>query len=279
MDAQRCPLERMERLLVATDWSESSRSAVEEAIQLAKSCSSKLIAMTTVLTNREYEDAMPWVIEQAEKEMQDKLADIRRMASEQDIDCETFIYRGDDPSMDIVNAAVTKHVDMIVMGTRGRTGLRKLLRGSVTEKVIGYAPCKVLVVPPGAKTDYRTILIATDGSSHSAAAASEAAAIAKRYGSALVVISVAASAAEVPLAEEAVKEVMGLAEREGLQREGLVVQGKPHEVILELAKKEHAGLIVVGSHGKTRLISRLMGGVTERVISEAECAVLVVKAS
>jgi nucleotide-binding universal stress UspA family protein len=279
MDAQVCPMERMERLLVATDWSESSRSAVEEAIQLAKACSSKLIAMTTVLTNMEYEDAMPWVIERAEKDMQEKLESIRRMASEQGIECETFVYRGDDPSMDIVNAAVTKHVDMIVMGTRGRTGLKKLIMGSVTGNVIGHTPCKVLVVPPGAKTDYRSILIATDGSIHSAAAASEAAAVAKRYESSLVIVSVAPSAAEVPLAEENVKQVMELADKEGLKKEGLVLQGKPHEVILEIAKQKHAGLIVVGSHGRTGLTSLFMGSVTERVISLTESAVLVVKAS
>jgi nucleotide-binding universal stress UspA family protein len=277
MDAQVCPMERMERLLVATDGSESSRSAVEEAIQLAKACSSKLIAMTTVLTN--IENAMPWVIDRAEKEMQEKLESIRGMASEQGIDCETYVYRGEDPYMDIVNAAAMEHVDMIVMGTRRRTGIKKLIMGSVTGNVIGYAPCKVLVVPPGAKTDYRSILIATDGSIHSAAAASEAAAIAKRYGSSLVIVSVAPSAAEVPFAGENVKQVMELAEKEGLKKEGMALPGKPHEVILEIAKQKHVGLIVIGSHGKTSLMSLLMGSVTERVISLTESAVLVVKAS
>jgi nucleotide-binding universal stress UspA family protein len=277
MDAQICPMERMERLLVATDWSDSSRSAVVEAIQVAKACSSKLIAMTTVLTNREYEDAMPWVIEQAEKEMQEKLASIRGMASEQGVDCETFIYRGDDPSMDIVNAAVTKHVDMIVMGTHGRKGIKKFIMGSVTGNVIGQAPCKVLIVPPGGKIDYRIILIATDGSSHSVAAASEAAAIAKRYKSFLIIVSVAPSATEIPFAEENVKQVIDLAEREGLEKTGIVLEGKPHEAILNIAQQKQAGLLVVGSHGRTGLTSLLMGSVTERVISEAESAVLVVK--
>ncbi len=267
MDAQVCPMEKMERVLVATDWSDSSRSAVEEAIQLAKACSSKLIAMTTVLTNIEYEDAMPWVIEQAEKEMQGKLESIKNMASEQGVECETFIYRGDDPYMDIINAAVMKHVDMIVMGTHDRTGIKKLIMGSVTGNVIGHAPCKVLVVPPGACPDYGTILIATDGSTHSAAAASEAVVMAKRYGSSLVIVSVAPAAAEVPHAEENVKQVLNLAEKEGLRKEGMVLQGKPHEGILEIAKQKYAGLIVVGSHGKSKLIIGLMGGVTERVIS------------
>jgi nucleotide-binding universal stress UspA family protein len=161
--------------------------------------------------------------------MQEKLESIKGMTSEQGIDCETFVYRGEEPYMGIVNAAAMKHVDMIVTGTRGRTGLKKLIMGSVTGNVIGQAPCKVLVVPPGAKTDYRSILVATDGSIHSAAAASEAVAIAKRYGSSLVIVSVAPLPAEVPLAEENVKQSMELAEREGLKKEGMVLQGKPHE--------------------------------------------------
>jgi hypothetical protein len=277
MDAQICPMERMERLLVATDWSESSRSAVEEAIQLAKACSSKLIAMTTVLTN--IENVTPWVIERAEKEMQEKLESIRGMASEQGIDCETYVYRGEDPYMDIVNAAVMEHVDMIVMGTHGRRGIKKLIMGSVTGNVIGHAHCNVLVVPPDAKTDYRSILIATDGSIQSTAAASEAVAIAKRYGSSLIIVSVAPSAAEVSFAGENLKQVMELAEKEGLKKEGMALPGKPHEVILEIAKQKHVGLIVIGSHGKTSLMSCLMGSVTERVISLTESAVLIVKAS
>jgi len=279
MDTQVCPIKEMERILVPTDLSESSQNAVEEAIRLAKACSSKLIAMTTVLTNIEYEDVMPWVIEQAEKEMLEKLEAIRRMALQQGVDCEIITYRGDDPETDIVNVATMKHVDMIVMGTHGRTGLKKLIMGSVARNVIGHALCKVLVVPPGTKIDYSTILIATDGSIHSAAAASEATVIAKRYGSSLLIVSIAPSTAEITFAEESIKQVMEVAEKEGLKKEGMVLQGQPHEAILEIAKQRHAGLIVIGSHGRTGLTSLIMGSVAERVISQTEFAVLVVKPS
>ena len=61
---------------------------------------------------------------------------------------------------------------MIVMGRRGRTGLKRLMMGSETAKTIGHAPCNVLVVPRAAKLEFKNILIATDGSKYSAAAAS-----------------------------------------------------------------------------------------------------------
>lgn len=279
MDAQICPMEDMKRLLVATDGSEASRSAVEHAIHLANICSSELIAMTTVLTNSEQEDTMPWVVEQAEKEMQAKLEVIKQTASQQGVVCETFIYRGEEPYRDIVNAAATQHADMIVMGTHGRSGIKKLIMGSVTRNVIGHAPGKILVIPAGTRPDYSIILLATDGSPHSAAAAREATAIAKRYGSLLLIVAVAHSPEEVPIAEENIKPVLELAEKAGVKKERLVLQGKPHEAIPATAAQRQVGLIVIGSHGKTGLSSLFMGSVAEGVIVRAQSAVLVVKPS
>jgi len=62
--------------------------------------------------------------------------------------------------------------------------------GEEAAKVIGSAPCKVLVVPKSAQIGYQNILIATDGSKHSEAAANEAVNIAKRCGSRITVVSV-----------------------------------------------------------------------------------------
>jgi len=279
MDSQICPIEGMKRLLVATDGSEASRSAVEQAIQLAKVCSSELIAMTTVLTNSEQEDTMPWVVEQAEKEMREELEAIKQTAALQGITCETCIYRGEEPYRDIVNAAAKQHADLIVMGTHGRTGLKQLIMGSVTRQVIGHTPGKVLVVPPGARIDYSTVLLATDGSKHSAAAAKEATAIAKLYGSSLLIVAVAHSPEELPIAAENIKPVLELAEKAGVKKECLVLEGKPQEVIPATAEQRQVGLIVVGSHGKTGLSSLFMGSVAEGVIVRAQSAVLVVKLS
>jgi nucleotide-binding universal stress UspA family protein len=51
----------------------------------------------------------------------------------------------------ILDAARDRHSDLIVMGTKGRTGLSHLLMGSVAERVVRLAPCPVLTVRPGAK--------------------------------------------------------------------------------------------------------------------------------
>lgn len=277
MNGQICLTERMERLLVATDGSEASQGAVAVALELAKSCSIKLIAVAEVLSNLEYENAVPWVIAQAEKEMRHRLEAVKGMVEEAGIECEVIVHRGEDPYEGIVDAAIANKVDMIVMGTHGRTGIKRFILGSVTANVIGHAPCKVLVVPPGVKIDYGTILTATDGSRHGDAAVLEAIAIAKRCDSSLIVLSVASLDEEIASAEEIVKRALEIAEKEGVKNEGMTLRGKAEEAIVEVAGQKNAGLIVMGSHGRTGLMNLLMGSVTEHVLSHGNTAVLVAK--
>lgn len=272
-----CPVARIEKLLLATDGSEFSKSAIREAINLAKICSSKVIAVSVVKTNPEFEDLAPQVIEKAEKEAREHLELIKTRASKEGVDCEIIVHRGEEPFQDIVDEAEKNQVYLIIMGTHGRTGLKRLMMGSVTAKVIGHAPCNVLVVPLNAKIECKNILMATDGSKYSEAAASQAIGIAKRCGGSLTVISVASSDAEILSAEDYVKEVSELAKKEGIKTDGLAVKGKPYEAIIETSKKKRADLIVVGSHGRTGLDRLLMGSVTERVIGHSESAVLVVR--
>jgi universal stress protein E len=279
MNGQMCPTGKMERLLVATDGSEASRNAVAAGLELAKACSSKLefVAVAVVLTNLEYDSALPWVIEEAEKEMQQKLEVVRGMVQETGLDCETILHWGAEPYEQIVEEAIRKKVDMIIMGSHGRTGLKRFVMGSVVGNVIGHAPCKILVVPPGAKIDFGTVLAATDGSLHGDAAVSEAVAIARTCNSSLNIVSAASSDEELPAMEEGMKRVLEMAEREGVRKEGMVLRGKADEVIMEVARQKEAGLVVMGSHGRTALMSLLMGSVTERVLGYGSNAVLVAK--
>jgi nucleotide-binding universal stress UspA family protein len=280
MDGRICPIERMEGLLVATDGSEASQGAVAVALELAKNCSIKsikLLAVAVVLTNLEYENALPWVIADAEREMQQRLEAVKGIVEEAGTDCEIVVQRGDDASTEILDQAVRNKADMIVMGTHGRTGVKRLIMGSVVGNVIGHAPCRTLVVPPAAKVDFRTVLVATDGSRHGDAAVAEAIAIAKNCNSLLIVVSVAPSDEEIATAEEIVKRALGAADKEGVKKEGMVLRGKADQAIVEAAGQKEAGLIVMGSHGKTGLMSLVMGSVTEHVLSHGNTTVLVAK--
>lgn len=147
--------------------------------------------------------------------------------------------------------------------------------GSVTARVIGHAPCDVLVVPRDAKVECDRILVATDGSSYADAAAREAIAMAKKCGGSLAAISVATSDSEIQLAEQNVNNVSSQAAAEGITAETRTAVGRDYVEIVAAAKDFNADLIVVGCHGRTGLAQLLMGSVTERVIGLSPAAVLV----
>ncbi len=277
MKGMTCPVARMEKLLVATDGSKFSKSAIREALNLAKTCSSKLIAVSVVKTNVEFEDLVPQVVEKAEREVREHLESVKNKALKEGLDCEIVIHRSEEPFRDIVNDAVKNQVNMIIVGTHGRTGLKRLMMGSVTAKVIGHAPCNVMVVPMDARITLEKILIATDGSIYSELASREAISIAKRTNSGLIALSIAKKDENLPVAKESIDMVREVAEREGIKVDALTLKGEPYEVIVKTAKQKNAGLIVVGSHGRTGVERLLMGSVTERVIGHSGTAVLVVR--
>jgi nucleotide-binding universal stress UspA family protein len=277
MSGQTCPVAKLEKLLLATDGSEYSEGATREALRLAKKCSSRLIAVSVVITNLEFEVTMPQVVEKEDRKAREHLESIKARASKEGIDCDIAVFHGDEPYQDIVRQASENKVDLIIVGRHGRTGLLRLMMGSVAAKVIGHAPCNVLVVSPTASIEFKNILIATDGSRYSEAAVREAVSIAKRCNSPLIAVSVALSDAEIRSAEGNIKWAVELASQEGIKIEGVTAIGKPYEAILETAQQKRADLIVVGSHGRKGIERLLMGSVTERVIGHTETAVLVVK--
>lgn len=297
MNMQACPIPKLEKLLLSTDGSEFSEGAIREAIALAKTCSSKLTAISVVEANPEYETLAPQLVEKEIEKAKAHLESVRVRASKEGVACENIVRHGEDSYRYIVDEASKKGIGMIIMGRRGRTGLKRLMMGSVTAKVIGHAPCDVLVVPRAAKVEIKKILVATDGSRYGERAAIEAIGIAKSSGARLTALSVVPSESISPLdivhsemhrgliaereqkaAQCNIDSVREAAVKEGISVEGLIAEGRPYEAIISTANEKGIDLIVVGSHGRTGIEKLLMGSVTERVIVLSPCAVLVVKA-
>lgn len=85
MAYEACPAVRMERLLLSTDGSEFSESVVREGINLAKTCSSKLYAMSVVEINPEYAALAPHLVEKAEKDTRQHLESVKERASKEGV--------------------------------------------------------------------------------------------------------------------------------------------------------------------------------------------------
>jgi universal stress protein A len=145
-------LARISRILHATDFSKASARALNEAVELAKQNRAELMIIHVM-------EPTPYVAgdELGTAEIYTKLEDAAKRAAEASmskllkrlkqskIKVQGSLLTGSAPDQ-IVNAAKSKKANMIVIGTHGRTGLSKLLMGSVAGKVISLASCPVLTV-------------------------------------------------------------------------------------------------------------------------------------
>ncbi len=145
-----CPLTKGERILVALDGSKYSEAALDQAVSLGKTCNSHIFALTVVDLYPTQIELAPQLYEKMHAQANQTLESAKEKIEKENISCETIVHTGGQPYEFIVNEAKDKNIDLIVMGTHGRTGLKKFFMGSVVERVIGHAPCSVMVVPSSA---------------------------------------------------------------------------------------------------------------------------------
>ncbi len=271
-------------ILLSTDGSEFSEGAVREAIRLSKRFSSKLYIMNVIGTNPEFEALAPDIIEKLEIKAREYLIDVRNRAEKEGVVCETIVHQGEDTYRFIIDEAAKRNAGLIVMGRRGRTGLMRLMMGSVTARTIGHSPVDVMVVPKKAVVELKNIVIATDASGYSEIAEKKAIEIAETAGANLFAVAVTrpdAVESRIKESDNALMRIKMSAEKKGIKMKTQHIKNIPHEkiyeAITEFAKNNGADLIVVGSHGRTGIAKLLMGSVAERVIGHSDCAVLVVK--
>jgi nucleotide-binding universal stress UspA family protein len=284
-------------ILICTDGSEYSEGATREGIGLAKKNNAKITALSVIDFNAEFDALAPDLLEKMEEQAAGHVRAVKRQAEKEGVASTAMVTRSETPYLSIAEEASKIKADLIVMGRRGKTGLKRLLIGSVAKRTIGHAPCNVLVIPRNASLACKTILVATDGSHYSESAATEAITMAKGCGADLVVVTAVHAEASAPLdivssnmqkdqiagkemdiAEKSIKFIKELAVKEQVKATTLIYAGSPADVIIHAAREKKADVIVVGSHGRTGIDRLLMGSVAERVIGTADCATLVVKA-
>jgi nucleotide-binding universal stress UspA family protein len=206
-----------------------------------------------------------------------------------DIPAEVVVTRG-DPRHLIPFFARKWSSDLIFVRAHVRKDFAHLMLGSVARAVVTTAPCTVQVVrdqwEDRAHTlnSGRKVLLATDGSETSAAAARALAERPWPEGSEFRVLSVEEPWALKPSrvrrdeqAQEAVRSAQQVLASAGLNATGAVLSGNAKEVILDEAQKWAADLIVVGSHGRRGFRRLLLGSVSEAVAMNAHCSVVVVR--
>jgi nucleotide-binding universal stress UspA family protein len=273
----------IKHILFATDGSEYSLGAQKVAIDLTKRCHGELHIMSIMLTTQDLEGmGTHHMREEREKEIQARLDKVANAALAEGVPSTTHLVYGEQPQHEIVNTAAEIGADLIVLGRRGTRGLARSMVGHATAYVAGHAPCNVLVVPRAAAVWHKRILLATDGSEHSAAAGETALAVARQCGLPVSVVS----ATTRSHSDERKAEAKGSVDRKvaklskaGISCTGLVAEGRPDEVVIETAISQDADLIIVGSHGRTGLMRLILGSISERILGQAQCPVLVARAT
>lgn len=276
------------KLLVAIDGSASSLNALKESFKLSKkgTLGVSVAPPYTVDLRVDAEEGIRSLLTEPCETALNKASEMAQASG-----AEVFgICAMGQPHERIVDLSESEGCDLIVVGAKGMLSIEKAFMGDVTAKVIGYSVKDVLVVPDKTELGLDRILLATDGSEYSRRATVRAMDFAASYGTELLVVSIVEISSEVySIAPEVVEKkvseaeaylagIKKQAEARGIKYQDFVRDSEvPYDIITEIAQDRHAGLIVMGSHGRTGLTRILMGSTVERVISQAPCPVLVVK--
>jgi universal stress protein E len=272
-----CPA-RWDRLMVCTDGSAEGQNAVAVTLELAQACASRVIVVQVLEIVPEFQAVAPDLRATVAREVQLNMEAIQAAAAKLGVPMQALIPESQLPHAAIV-AAVEKHrPDLVILGRCGKTALARLLMGNVTARVIGHSPVNVLVIPRGGMIGFHRILVASDGSPYSEAAWKLALAMAKQAGSQLIGVAVAPEEGDIIEAKAIIHQMLTAAHRARMPLKGVNPQGvAPDTGIVQQAIKNEVDLIIMGSHGRTGLKKLLMGSVTERVIGQSPCPILVVK--
>lgn len=144
-------MSRIRRILFASDFSSASRPAFAKAVQMARDLRANLLiahAYTMVLpVDGMYMTAETWdVVDRSGRAAAQKELDrLQRAARRAGVRATTLLADGAAADR-IIRVARAKRADLIVMGTHGRTGLTRIVMGSVATRVIATAPCPVMTV-------------------------------------------------------------------------------------------------------------------------------------
>ncbi len=279
-------------ILVASDFSAASESALTTALAIARRYGSKVI-LAHVFRPETYHSLSS---DARQRALDDAWRDAHRQMMEQlmagrltGITNEVVVEQGEQV-WDVLGRMVReRQMDMLVLGTRGRSGISKFLMGSAAEDIFRQAPCPVITVGPKlagkrAIEGPGRILFATGFSGHSLAAGGYALSLALHHQASLILLHVITAPIEPQMREQAMQEAeqrlraLIAPELEVACHPEFVVQfGTAAEGILSTTEKHHPDLIVLGIRQPEGFARRVRWATAYEVVRNAPCPVLTVR--
>ena len=295
----------IKRILLATDFSRWARRAEDYACALACSWRASLTVLSVAEfppgLNPDYQVNQQYLADLL-KNASSQLGDLKGRAERRGIAVTTRVATG-IPSEEVITAARAEDSDLIVVGTRGKTGLAHILLGSTAERVVRGAHCPVLTVrtEPADSEDegvlskpvtLERILVPVDFSDCSLDALDYAVEVAQQAKASLTLLHVLEPVSygldftlgHVRTREQVrkswtkrLKELASSHQHSHVPVESQLRGGLPADSILDFARTLPCDLIVMGTHGRRGISHALSGSVAEAVLRKALCPVLTVR--
>ena len=178
-----------------------------------------------------------------------------------------------DPADAIVSHAVSGRADLIAMTTHGRSGVKRLVMGSVTERVLRRAPVPLLACRPGTRMEGWVHVVGLDGSSRAESVLENLLPLARLLGATLHLLHVGDSESNAAI-RGYLKKIALRCSALGVPVTTAVRSGPASPGILRYAEDVRAGIVALATHGRTGLERLLLGSVAEQVLRHASCPVL-----
>ncbi|MFB6251934.1 MAG: universal stress protein [Halobellus sp.] len=275
----------IDRILVPLDGTEGSVPGLEHGISLAVETAATVHLVAVV---DPYEMSSVAERSEVEAELEDVVTDAAARVQDAGVAVETAVETG-FPHEELLSVVEREGIDLIAMGTHGRTGLDRYVLGSVAEKVVRLSPVPVLTVreEATAQRPYRNVVIPSDGSDAAVPAERWGVDLADRLGASIYTLSVVpegrlrsseTTAAFEEAAAKAVRRVTGRATDAEVGSDEAVEHGIPHREILDHCERTSADLVVLGTHGRRGVERFVLGSVAEKVVRLSDTPVLVVPA-
>lgn len=278
-------------ILLATDFSECSADALNFGLGIASRYRSQLHLFHCVAPEPYYlvgPDALWKTCDDARFELEQLVSDLRSQGRANDIEVKVTADAG-DPAVILPKAIRDLDADLVVIGTHGRTGYRKMVLGSVAEIVMVEVSRPVLSVGPAASRTRiqefgpENIVLVSEASMRSPTADSYASSLARKYGSQLSVVDVLENRSGRILAEvsqlkwweaDLANSVPDTTLTSPVQ---LAPEVTESDLILRVAHQTTADLIVLAVPGSHRFADRFISTNPYRVVCSAPCPVLTVR--
>lgn len=287
----------LKNILFLTDFSEPSEGAIPFAIAIAREYEAKLHALHILIPfplGYASTESAAAVIDGFEEVAQ---TEMQRLDSQLvGVPHETIIVRGESVWLCVEKILSDRAVDLVILGTHGRTGAMKLLLGSVAEEIFRRASVPVLTIGPAVREGvhnggrFHRVLFPTDFTPEAQAAAPYAISMAQENEARLLLLHVMRDPdpkVTEKTAEDSVANVMHQlyelvphAAELWCRPEATVRFGNPAERILEVATQQDADLIVLGvrdAAGRLGTATHLERTTAHKVVAHAPCAVLTVR--